>query len=135
MCGIAGVMTKTGNAPDPAIIDRMEAALLHRGPDGSGRYTHSDTAILQTRLAIIDLETGDQPFVLKGSRGPTALVANGEIFNYIEIREELEDARLVQRGQGARTAATGGGRHARPTPPPACCSHGVHVAVKIVRLR
>ena len=89
MCGIAGVMTKTGNAPEPAILDRMEVALLHRGPDGSGRHARSDTTILQTRLAIIDLETGDQPFVLQGSCGPTALVANGEIFNYRELYNAL----------------------------------------------
>ena len=55
MCGIAGVMTKIGNAPDPSILDRMEAALLHRGPDGNARHEHGDTVILQTRLAIIDL--------------------------------------------------------------------------------
>ena len=89
MCGIAGVMTKTGNAPDFAILDSMETALLHRGPDGSGRYAQSDTVILQTRLAIIDLETGDQPFVLQGNRGSRALVANGEIFNYRELYRAL----------------------------------------------
>ena len=47
MCGIAGVMTKTGNVPESSILDLMEAALLHRGPDGSGRDLHGDTVILQ----------------------------------------------------------------------------------------
>ena len=89
MCGIAGVMTKNGTAPVSDVLDRMQAALLHRGPDGNARHEHGDTVILQTRLAIIDLETGDQPFVLQGDRGPTALVANGEIFNYQELYSAL----------------------------------------------
>ena len=94
MCGIAGVMTKAGHAPDLAILDSMETALAHRGPDGSGRYAHGDTVILQTRLAIIDLETGDQPFVLQGNRGPKALVANGEIFNYRELYSALSGVKF-----------------------------------------
>ena len=94
MCGIAGVMTKAGHAPDLAILNSMETALAHRGPDGSGRYAHGDTVILQTRLAIIDLETGDQPFVLQGNRGPKALVANGEIFNYRELYSALSGVKF-----------------------------------------
>jgi asparagine synthase (glutamine-hydrolysing) len=85
MCGIAGYMTVDG-APAPAVFDTFLAALGHRGPDGEGRYVAPGVGLAQTRLAIIDLNTGDQP--LYGSQG-TALVANGEIYNYLELRREF----------------------------------------------
>ena len=78
MCGIAGIMTSDGSAPDAAALEAMRNALLHRGPDGDAVWTSGDTGLVHTRLAIIDLETGDQP--LFGPAG-TALVANGEIYN------------------------------------------------------
>lgn len=85
MCGIAGIMTSAG-LPSDAALKAMMNALRHRGPDGDGQYMKDDTALAQVRLAIIDLETGNQPLY-----GPDdlALVANGEIYNYIELREEL----------------------------------------------
>ena len=90
MCGIAGLMTKTGAPPNDGTLDLLEIALEHRGPDGAGRYTYSDTAILQTRLAIIDLNLGKQPFVQKrAGGGSVALVANGEIYNYRELHDQL----------------------------------------------
>ena len=96
MCGIAGLMGKNRTSPDSSTLDSLEAALLHRGPDGSGRYIHRNTAILQTRLAIIDLAKGDQPFVVQPTRGkPVALVANGEIYNYRELSENLMGANLI----------------------------------------
>lgn len=70
-------------APAPAILDSLQRSLAHRGPDGHGRYIGPRTGLVQTRLAIIDLKTGDQP--LFGARG-TVLVANGEIYNYQELR-------------------------------------------------
>lgn len=85
MCGIAGYMTAEGAGPPP-VLDTFLSALGHRGPDGEGRYTATGTGLAQTRLAIIDLNTGDQP--LFGDNG-TALVANGEIYNYIELRREF----------------------------------------------
>ncbi|MBV9571688.1 MAG: asparagine synthase (glutamine-hydrolyzing) [Alphaproteobacteria bacterium] len=85
MCGIAGLMTADGSAPPSAAIDMMLRALAHRGPDGEGRYAAGDVAFAQKRLAIIDLQTGDQPLF---GPGGTALVANGEIYNYIELRQE-----------------------------------------------
>jgi asparagine synthase (glutamine-hydrolysing) len=86
MCGIAGVVMRNGGAPDPAVLDRLLAALAHRGPDGQGRLTRGDTALLQVRLAIIDLVTGDQP--LFGTEG-TALIANAEIYNNPELRQAM----------------------------------------------
>lgn len=87
MCGIAGIMMRDGSAPDAAVVGRLTGALGHRGPDGDGRHLSAGTALVQTRLAIIDLETGDQPFY---DTGGAALVANGEIYNYRELREELD---------------------------------------------
>ena len=88
MCGIAGIMTRNGTAPDPSLIEQFKRDLRHRGPDGDGIHAVGNLAMVQTRLAIIDLETGDQPlFEPSGA----ALIANGEIYNYLELREELSD--------------------------------------------
>jgi asparagine synthase (glutamine-hydrolysing) len=86
MCGIAGIMTANGEAPSASALLVMAAALKHRGPDGSGHYRSGDVAMVQTRLAIIDLATGDQPLYEPGG---AALLANGEIYNYIELRADL----------------------------------------------
>jgi asparagine synthase (glutamine-hydrolysing) len=87
MCGIAGIMTIDGQAPPVAALQAMEAALAHRGPDGNGHYRAGDVGMVQTRLAIIDLTTGDQPLYEPGG---AALMANGEIYNYLELRQSLE---------------------------------------------
>jgi asparagine synthase (glutamine-hydrolysing) len=92
MCGIAGLMTHDGTAPLMGPLRAMGAALRHRGPDGDGRYRSGDVGMVQTRLAIIDLATGDQPLYEPGS---AALIANGEIYNYIELRRELGCERPV----------------------------------------
>ncbi len=89
MCGIAGVMTTTGRPPTTAQLHDLSAALAHRGPDGDGQHVASDVGMVQTRLAIIDLATGDQPLYEPGG---AALVANGEIYNYIELQAGLRDA-------------------------------------------
>ena len=92
MCGIAGVMTKSGAPPPAATLDALQNALRHRGPDGQGRHVHGNVGLVQTRLAIIDLETGDQPFTLHDDGGePVALIANAEIYNYRELRGQLTD--------------------------------------------
>jgi asparagine synthase (glutamine-hydrolysing) len=88
MCGIAGLMTKDGSRPPQALLDAMRAALAHRGPDGSGIHVRDDVGLVHTRLSIIDLATGDQPlFAADG----TALVCNGEIYNYVELRAARAD--------------------------------------------
>jgi asparagine synthase (glutamine-hydrolysing) len=89
MCGIAGIVMRDRSAPDPALLDRLEAALVHRGPDMSGRHIDGPCALLSTRLAIIDIATGRQP--LAGPAG-TVLVANGEIYNDPELRAGMPDA-------------------------------------------
>jgi len=64
----------------------MAAALRHRGPDGDGRYRSGDVGMVQTRLAVIDLTTGEQPLYEPSG---AALIANAEIYNYIELRADL----------------------------------------------
>src|SRR5258708_28767771 len=87
MCGIAGIMSFNGTPPAPGFLQAMGAALHHRGPDGNGHYRSGDVGVVQTRLAIIDLATGDQPLYEPGG---AALVANAEIYNYIELRAALD---------------------------------------------
>ena len=84
MCGIAGLMLRNGATPDPAMLAAMNRALAHRGPDGAGQHVNANVALAHTRLAIIDLVTGDQPLFA----GAVALVANGEIYNYRELRRD-----------------------------------------------
>jgi len=86
MCGIAGVMMRDGRPPDSAILDCLINALAHRGPDGSGRYVSPPVGLVHTRLAIVDLKTGDQPLYESGG---AVLVANGEIYNDPELRRQL----------------------------------------------
>ncbi|MCX7383598.1 MAG: asparagine synthase (glutamine-hydrolyzing) [Alphaproteobacteria bacterium] len=89
MCGIAGLVTRDGSRPDGGVLDRLAAGIAHRGPDGVGRVVRGDTALIQLRLAIIDLVTGDQPFFAPGG---SALVSNGEIYNNLELRAAMADA-------------------------------------------
>ncbi len=93
MCGIAGLMSTDSATPAMTVLNAMADALAHRGPDGHGTYAHADVALVQTRLAIIDLQTGDQPLFApahgamdKNDDAELALVANGEIYNYVELR-------------------------------------------------
>jgi asparagine synthase (glutamine-hydrolysing) len=85
MCGIAGIALAPGAVADPAVLAQFAASLAHRGPDGAGEFIAADAALVHTRLAIIDLATGDQPLF----SGPLALIANGEIYNFLELRAAL----------------------------------------------
>jgi asparagine synthase (glutamine-hydrolysing) len=88
MCGIAGVMTRDGSAPPPGVLDRLERALAHRGPDGTGRLVRGGVGLVHLRLAIVDLRTGDQPLFGAAENG-TALIANGEIYNDPDLRRDM----------------------------------------------
>ena len=92
MCGIAGIMSVNGEAPARQRLQALEKALSHRGPDGNGHYSSGDVGMVQTRLAIIDLATGDQPLYEPGG---AALVANGEIYNYLELHAEVPQAKIA----------------------------------------
>ncbi len=94
MCGIAGIMTADGSAPEESLLDAFATALAHRGPDGEGRHRSSGTAMVQRRLAIIDLETGDQPL---SEPGGASLIANGEIYNYVELTATLDGTEQATR--------------------------------------
>ena len=86
MCGIAGLILSPGAPPpDPAVLSRLIDSLHHRGPDGTGHAVVGRVALLHNRLAIIDLVTGDQPLFA----GPATLVANGEVYNYRELRDAM----------------------------------------------
>ncbi len=98
MCGIAGVMMKDGGPPPPALLRSLGRALAHRGPDGEGGYTCDDVGLVHTRLAIIDLLTGDQPlFAPRPDEAgrPLALIANGEIYNDLDLRARLGPERFA----------------------------------------
>ncbi|MFW6139184.1 MAG: asparagine synthetase B family protein [Spirochaetota bacterium] len=89
MCGICGIVDPGGvSAPDTRLITRMIGRLRHRGPDSSGYY-QGDTALLgHARLAIIDVDRGGQP--MSNEDGSIWITYNGEIYNYIELAEELK---------------------------------------------
>jgi asparagine synthase (glutamine-hydrolysing) len=87
MCGIAGMMSATREAPRAEVLAAMGAALTHRGPDGTGHYASGQVAFVHNRLSIIDLATGDQPI---REPGGAALVANAEFYNFVELRAELD---------------------------------------------
>lgn len=97
MCGVCG-MVSYGGPPDLALLRRMMGRLAHRGPDGNGYYRDRRAALGHTRLAIIDASGGDQPIC--NEDGTVWVTFNGEIFNYIELREELRN-----RGHLFRTAS------------------------------
>ncbi len=91
MCGLAGIARISGDAPIArAELESMIHTLEHRGPDGYGFHAPGDVGLAHARLSIIDLSTGDQP--IHNEEKTVWTVFNGEIFNYIELRNELQKA-------------------------------------------
>ncbi len=89
MCGICGIYDfSRGRPPDREVLEQMNAALLHRGPDGAGVHIDGGAGLAARRLAIIDLAHGDQPML--AAEGEVCVVQNGEILNHLELRAELE---------------------------------------------
>ena len=92
MCGIAGLILSSGAPPpDPLTLSKLIDSLHHRGPDGTGHAVVGRVALVHNRLSIIDLVTGDQPLFA----GAATLVANGEIYNYRELRTAMPDVRFA----------------------------------------
>ncbi len=91
MCGIAGIMATEGAGLDLENLKIMQSELKHRGPDGEAVWSNDLIGMTHTRLSIIDVENGAQP--LFGPSG-TVLVANGEIYNYVELRNEMLDSQF-----------------------------------------
>lgn len=89
MCGIAVLLGLNGMPADRTVVERMTASMAHRGPDGAGIHVAGPVGLGFRRLSILDLShAADQPMVSQD--GQLILVFNGEIFNYVELRRELE---------------------------------------------
>jgi len=88
MCGVAGIIDYRGKTNTVNAVGSMLRSFSHRGPDESGIYHSPTTTIGNVRLSIIDIQSGQQP--LSDISGRYWIVFNGEIFNYIELRKELE---------------------------------------------
>src|SRR3954468_5960389 len=88
MCGIAGQIRSDGSPVDRALLERMCAALEHRGPDSRGVHLSDGAGLGIQRLRVIDVATGDQP--LYNEDRSVAVVLNGEIYNFQELRRDLE---------------------------------------------
>src|SRR4051794_20174405 len=87
MCGIAGFVAPA-EAETAGLLRRMLGVIAHRGPDGEGLFAEGGVAMGMRRLSIIDLAGGDQP--IWNEDGKVGVVFNGEIYNYVELRRELE---------------------------------------------
>jgi asparagine synthase (glutamine-hydrolysing) len=98
MCGFAGLLHFNAESPEPETIIRMTDCIAHRGPDDAGQFADGPVVLGFRRLSIIDLKDGGQP--LGNEDGSIWTVFNGEIYNYRELRGELE-----KRGHRFRTAA------------------------------
>jgi asparagine synthase (glutamine-hydrolysing) len=88
MCGICGLVRLDGGTVDPAPLADMAESLRHRGPDSDGQLVNGPVALAVRRLAIIDVEGGDQP--LANEDASVHVVQNGEIYNHAELRRRLE---------------------------------------------
>src|SRR6478736_8445199 len=86
MCGICGLVAASGT-PDPALVERMNAALVHRGPDEGSVDAFGRCILGHRRLQVIDLATGSQP--VTNETGDVTAVFNGELYNFHELRREL----------------------------------------------
>ena len=88
MCGICGIYHFHNQPVNRALLDAMTGVMRHRGPDGEGRYVNGRVGFGHRRLSIIDLEGGTQP--ISNETDTIFVVFNGEIYNFIELRDELE---------------------------------------------
>jgi len=90
MCGVVGFWNLDGTKGEEAILQNMVNRLYHRGPDDQGTWMHQSLGLGHTRLSILDLsQKGHQPFVTTDKKG--VLTFNGEIYNYLELREKLQE--------------------------------------------
>jgi len=88
MCGICGIVSLNGAKIERSVLESMNETLVHRGPDSEGSFVDGAVGLAARRLAIIDLAGGDQP--IANEDGSITVVQNGEIYNYRELRAELE---------------------------------------------
>jgi asparagine synthase (glutamine-hydrolysing) len=97
MCGIAGALSFSAPALSREALITMAGALRHRGPDEHGLFRDAQCGLAHARLSIIDLASGQQPML--DARGELAITYNGEVFDYVELREELRAQGAVFRTQ------------------------------------
>ena len=88
MCGICGIFDQSRTQIDRQILERMTTVMGHRGPDGAGFFVSGEAGLGHRRLSIIDVAGGAQP--ISNEDGTLQIVFNGEIYNYVELRKELE---------------------------------------------
>ncbi|MFZ3207955.1 MAG: hypothetical protein WA140_03860 [Geobacteraceae bacterium] len=89
MCGIAGILNLADAPPvEKSSLERMIGMIRHRGPDGAGFYHKTYIGLAHARLSIIDIDGGAQP--ITNEDRTLWVVFNGEIFNYLELRHDLE---------------------------------------------
>jgi asparagine synthase (glutamine-hydrolysing) len=98
VCGICGLLAPSGKEPDPALVERMCAAIRHRGPDAGSADPFGRVVLGHRRLSIIDLDQGYQP--VASEAGDVTAVFNGELYNFRELRAELEAKGHEIRGHG-----------------------------------
>ena len=89
MCGITGFVVKSGPRPERGVLESMNTAIFHRGPDEDGFFIDDHAALAMRRLAIIDLAGGQQP--IWNADRTKCIFFNGEIYNYQELRKSLDD--------------------------------------------
>src|SRR5690606_16837489 len=87
LCGIAGY-THRHSIPDPSRIEAATRSIQHRGPDQWGTFESSAVSLGAVRLKIIDLQGGEQP--MRSADGNATIVFNGEVYNHVALRQELE---------------------------------------------
>lgn len=91
MCGIAGAISFAEDMrSDMKVYEKMQKALLRRGPDQRGIILTKEAALIHTRLAVIDISGGRQPMSFTSEEGTFTIVYNGELYNTSELRRELE---------------------------------------------
>src|SRR6266545_4830232 len=88
MCGVCGLLSLDGSPVEAGVVEEMNQTLFHRGPDSGGAFVDGQVGIAARRLAIIDLAGGDQP--IANEDRSIHVVQNGEIYNYRELRREIE---------------------------------------------
>ena len=104
MCGISGFIGRTKEDRDrEAILKNMMDKIIHRGPDQEGMYVNDQVALGFRRLSIIDLDHGMQPMF--NETGDIVIVFNGEIYNHLELREDLIAKGPLSRGRGGLFAS------------------------------
>src|SRR5687767_9269804 len=88
MCGIVGYVNAGAGHSDASILEKMNAAIAHRGPDDDGFFIDGEVALAMRRLSIIDVAGGKQP--IHNAEKTKWIVFNGEIYNFQEVRDDLE---------------------------------------------